>query len=79
MKTKYPRHCGDDVDTILTERCRGPNGRFSIEALLDLWRGLGRDPFELGQGNNGNKRMTAGILIRSAIARGSVKLADLQQ
>jgi hypothetical protein len=78
-EAKYPRHSGDDVDVVLTERCKGASGSFSIDALFDVWRGLGRDPAELGRGNNGNKRMTAGILIRSAIARGDMTLGDLRQ
>jgi hypothetical protein len=62
------------VDQALTSFCGKP---YDHARLLAIWDRLGFPREKLGRGNNGNQRMTAGILLQGMIDRGELTLDDL--
>jgi hypothetical protein len=73
----YPKHSGDAYDRFLTERSRGQDGEFSFERFVALIDSLDCPPDTIPKdGNNGTKRMTAGILLRSWFADGVLRFRD---
>jgi hypothetical protein len=77
MSKRYPRHSRDEVDVALTDIC-GKDRGYSHDTLLDLMKRLGFEREALGRGNNGNVRMTAGILLRSAIKSGKLTVDKIR-
>ena len=75
---RYPRHSGDEVDVALTDIC-GKDRSYSHDILVDLMKRLGFEREALGRGNNGNVRMTAGILLRSAIDNGKLTIDEIRR
>jgi hypothetical protein len=73
----YPKHSGDAYDRFLTERSKGEDGEFSFEKFVALMRSLDcPDDFVPADGNNGTKRMTAGILLRGWFGDGKLRFRD---
>ncbi len=76
-RRQYPKHSGDPIDRFITDRSKGANGEFSFERFVELMRSLDcPDDFVPADGNNGTKRMTAGILLRSWFADGVLRFKD---
>lgn len=76
-RRQYPKHSGDAIDQFLTERSKGPDGEFSFERFVELIRALDcPDDTIPVEGNNGTRRMTAGILLRSWFADGVLRFKD---
>ena len=74
-RRQYPKHSGDAIDRFLTERSRGENGEFSFEKFVELIHSIDcPDDTIPAEGNNGTRRMTAGILLRSWFADGVIRL-----
>jgi hypothetical protein len=72
----YPKHSGDAWDRFLTEHCAGPDGKFSFEKMVELFDALGVSEFIPSDGNNGTRRMTAGISLRHHFADGVLHFKD---
>lgn len=65
-RRQYPKHSGDAYDRFLTERSRGQDGEFSFAKFVALVEALDCPPDTIPRdGNNGTRRMTAGIVLRS--------------
>ena len=76
-RRQYPKHSGDAFDRFITERSKGWDGMFSFEKFEELMKALDcPEDFVPKEGNNGTKRMTAGILLRSWFADGLLKFRD---
>ena len=76
-RRQYPKHSGDAIDRFITERSRGQDGEFSFEKFVELMQALDcPDDFVPADGNNGTKRMTAGILLRSWFSDGKLRFKD---
>jgi hypothetical protein len=76
-RRQYPKHSGDAYDRFLTERSRGEDGEFSFEKFVSLIEALDCPPDTIPkEGNNGTRRMTAGILLRSWFADGVLRFKD---
>lgn len=76
-RKQYPKHSGDALDRFLTERSKGQDGEFSFERFGELMRSIDcPDDFVPKDGNNGTKRMTAGILLRSWFSDGRLRFKD---
>jgi hypothetical protein len=73
----YPKHSGDAFDRFLTEGSRGEDGEFSFDKFVELIASLDcpADTIPAG-GNNGTRRMTCGILLRSWFADGKLRFKD---
>lgn len=73
----YPKHSGDAFDRFITERSRGPEGEFSFDRFAELMAALDCPAdFVPKDGNNGTKRMTAGINLRSLFNDGVLRFKD---
>jgi hypothetical protein len=72
----YPKHSGDAIDRFITERCAGPDGKFEFAKLVELFDTLNCPEFIPSDGNNGTKRMTAGIRLRNWFADGVLEFKD---
>jgi hypothetical protein len=73
----YPKHSGDAYDRFITERSKDAHGNFSFEAFTELMHSLDCPAdFVPKDGNNGTKRMTAGINLRSWFADGKLRFKD---
>ena len=76
-RRQYPKHSGDAIDRFLTERSKGEHGEFSFDKFAELIEALDCPPDTIpADGNNGTKRMTAGILLRSWFADGKLRFKD---
>jgi hypothetical protein len=76
-RRQYPKHSGDAYDRFLTERSRGEDGEFSFEKFVTLMRSIDcPEDFVPVDGNNGTKRMTAGIRLRSWFSDGKLRFKD---
>lgn len=75
-RRQYAKHSGDPWDRFITERSQGPDGKFSFEKMVELFESLDCPDFIPSEGNNGTRRMTAGILLRNYFADGVLKLKD---
>jgi hypothetical protein len=76
-RRQYPKHSGDAYDRFLTERSRGEDGEFSFAKFVQLVEALDCPADTIPKdGNNGTKRMTAGILLRSWFADGVLRFKD---
>ncbi len=76
-RKRYPKHKGDALDLFITDRCRGADGGFSFEKFRELMASLDCPAdFVPEDGNNGTKRMTAGIQLRSWFADGVLRFKD---
>jgi hypothetical protein len=76
-RRQYPKHSGDAFDRFITEWSRGEDGEFSFAKFVRLIEVLDCPPDTIPKdGNNGTKRMTAGILLRSWFADGTLKFKD---
>lgn len=73
----YPKHKGDAFDRFLSERSKGADGEFSWNKFVELVESIDypSDLIPRG-GNNGTKRMTVGILLRSWFADGVIRFRD---
>lgn len=72
----YPKHSDDAFDRFITRESAGPDGEFSFARFIDLMHRLGCAHFIPTTGNNGTKRMTAGILLRREFADGVIEYTD---
>lgn len=76
-RKQYPKHSGDALDRFLTERSKGADGEFSFERFVELMRSIDcPDDFVPAEGNNGTKRMTAGICLRAWFSDGRLRFKD---
>jgi hypothetical protein len=76
-RRQYPKHSGDPYDRFLTERSKGDDGKFSFAKFIELMRAIDcPEDFVPSGGNNGTKRMTTGILLRSWFADGKLRFKD---
>jgi hypothetical protein len=76
-RRQYEKHSGDAYDRFLTERSRGQDGEFSFAKFVELVEALDCPADTIpAYGNNGTKRMTAGILLRSWFADGQIRFRD---
>ncbi len=76
-RKRYPKHKGDALDLFITDRCRGADGGFSFEKFRELMAALDCPAEFLPEGgNNGTKRMTAGLQLRSWFSDGVLKFKD---
>lgn len=73
----YPKHSGDAYDRFITESSRGEDGNFSFERFVEFMESLDCPAdFVPKDGNNGTKRMTAGINLRSWFSDGNLRFKD---
>jgi hypothetical protein len=72
----YAKHSGDPWDRFITEHCAGPDGKFVFAKMVELFDALDCAEFIPSDGNNGTKRMTAGILLRSTFSDGVLNFKD---
>jgi hypothetical protein len=76
-RRQYPKHSGDPYDRFLTERSRGEDGEFSFAKFVELVEALDCPADTIPkEGNNGTRRMTAGIVLRSWFADGVLRFKD---
>jgi hypothetical protein len=75
-RRQYPKHSGDPFDRFISERSRGEDGKFSFARMVELFEALDCADLIPSEGNNGTRRMTAGILLRSWFADGTLKFKD---
>lgn len=75
-RRQYPKHSGDAFDRFITERSRGEDGEFSFAKMVELFESLDCPELIPKEGNNGTKRMTAGILLRSYFSDGVLSFKD---
>lgn len=73
----YPKHSGDAFDRFLSESSRGEDGQFDFKLFIAFMRSLDCPAdFVPKDGNNGTKRMTAGINLRSWFSDGVLRFKD---
>jgi hypothetical protein len=72
----YPKHSGDAFDRFISEESMGPDGKFSFAKMVELFKALDAEELIPSEGNNGTKRMTAGILLRSMFSDGVLNFKD---
>jgi hypothetical protein len=75
-RRQYPKHKNDGWDRFITERSQGPDGKFSFERFRELFDQLDCPDLIPAEGNNGTRRMTAGIQLRSYYADGVIRFRD---
>lgn len=72
----YPKHNNDVWDRFITERSKGPDGKFSFERFCELFASLDCPDFIPEDGTNGTRRMTAGISLRNYFPDGVLVFRD---
>jgi hypothetical protein len=75
-RRQYPKHKDDPFDRFITERSQGSDGQFSFSKFIELFDALGCTDFVPVEGNNGTRRMTAGIQLRRHFADGVLRFRD---
>lgn len=75
-RRQYPKHSGDPFDRFITERSMGENGKFSFARMVELFEAMDCADLIPSEGNNGTRRMTAGILLRSMFNDGVLNFRD---
>ena len=76
-RRQYPKHSGDPFDRFITEQSKGEDGQFSFAKFAALVEALDCPADTIPKdGNNGTRRMTAGILLRSWFADGVLRFKD---
>lgn len=75
-RRQYPKHKGDSWDRFITERSKGPDGKFSFARFCELFDSLDCREFIPDEGTNGTRRMTAGIQLRNYFPDGVLVFRD---
>ena len=75
-RRQYAKHSGDAFDRFITEQSQGADGKFSFAKMVELFEQLGCAELIPSEGNNGTRRMTAGLSLRRMFSDGVLSFTD---